>query len=152
MSPHSSFPTLFTRHNCFITNKFLASHQFSAWPLNIRNTGASTQPPLLCCQSAGGKCKTWIETWTLENLYKQSLKAQMSYKRLLTWRYLGRSKPNTCDKAGIVGHPQPPPPWCVIESLDNVWTLIELLSNVFMLGLRLTESHRECHFNSQEII
>ena len=56
---------------------------------------------------------------------------------------LGRSKPNTCDKAGIVGHPQPPPLMMCYWSLDNVWTLIELLSNVFMLGLRLTGSDGE---------
>ena len=45
--------------------------------------------------------------------------------------------------------------WCVIESLDNVFSLVELLSNVFMLSLRLTgvtECHQEYLSNSQEII
>ena len=44
-----------------------------------------------------------------------------------------------CDKAVIVGLLSSLVR-CVIESLDNVFTLIELLSNVFMLSFRLTGS------------
>ena len=58
---------------------------------------------------------------------------------------------NTCDKAVIVGLLCCAGSWCVIESLDNVFTLLNCcqMCLCWVSGWQgVTESHRECHFNS----
>ena len=129
----SIFPTHFTRSNCFITNKFLTRHNPSTWPLNIINTDWGTQPPLLLDWEE--KYKTWIEV-RRASLDVSDARPHWA-NTCVTRQWLLVSSPRSYDV------------------LLNHLTMCSLSLNSCQMCLcwvsgwqKVTESHRECHFNS----